>query len=100
MVCEVVDGVLSLRSQAPLCIHAEGEEENVTVLALLLVVRSLDSIGVIDNLVDALRFLTINFSRFLFLLVVEFRSSAFSQLCFDQNELIVVEPTQKNPILI
>ena len=47
-----------------------------------------------------LRFLTINFSRFLFLLVVEFRSSAFSQLCFDQNELIVAEPTQKNPILI
>ena len=54
MVCEVADGVLSLRSQASLCIHAEGEEENVTVLALLLVARSLDGIGVIDDLVDAL----------------------------------------------
>jgi len=53
-VCEVADGVLSLRSQAPLCIHAEGEEEDVAVLALLFVVRSLDSIGIIDGLVDAL----------------------------------------------
>jgi len=51
---EVADGVLSLRSQTPISIHAEGEEENVAVLALLLVVRSLDSIGIIDDLVDAL----------------------------------------------
>ena len=51
---EVADGVLSLRSQAALSIHAESEEEDAAVLALLLVVRSLERVGFIDGLVDTL----------------------------------------------
>ena len=51
---EVVDGVLSLRSQAPLRIHAEGEEEDAAILALFHVVRSLDRVDLVDDLFDIL----------------------------------------------
>ena len=53
-VYEVVNGVLGLQSQAPLRIHAEGEEEDAAVLVLFRVVRSLGCIGIHDGLVDIL----------------------------------------------
>ena len=51
---EVADGVRCLRSQAPLRIHAKGEEEDAAVLALFRVVRLLNRVGLIDDLVDIL----------------------------------------------
>jgi len=51
---EVADGVLSLRPQSPLRVHVEGEEEDAAGLTLLLVVRSLNRVGLVDDLVNIL----------------------------------------------